>query len=124
MLKVLHRIEMCRRLILLLATSLLWAGCSSAPPSGVRAINIVAKKYAFEPEIVRVRLGETVLFRVSTPDVQHGFEVSELGIRESIQPNMPADIVFHATRRGRFRIDCHIKCGKGHDDMTGEIVVE
>ena len=99
--------------------------CSSPPPAGgTRQINIVAKKYEFQPSTVHIRLGETVLLHISTADVQHGFEVPELGIRQSIQPHFPADITIHATRPGHFRVACSIKCGPGHDDMAGEIVVE
>jgi cytochrome c oxidase subunit 2 len=102
-------------------------GCNQAPnpiPGGIRRIDVIARKYAFEPAKVRVRLGETVVLHISTSDVQHGFAVPDLNIRESIQPGFPADITFHATRAGHFRIDCYIKCGPGHDDMEGEIVVE
>jgi len=111
------------RIALLIGTAML-AGCSSPPQNGVRTINIVAKRYAFQPETVRIRLGETVILHVTTPDVQHGFRVTALDLHESVQPNVPADIVLHATRAGHFRIDCDIKCGKGHDEMTGKIVIE
>ena len=115
------------RYYILLLCLLTAAGCNQAPPSpgpGARKIDIVTRKYAFEPAKVRVRLGETVLLHITTADVQHGFAVPDLDIRESVKPGVPADITLHATRAGHFRIDCYIKCGPGHDEMTGEIIVE
>ena len=113
------------RFYILLLPLLALTACDQAPPaSGARTINIVARKYAFEPAVVRVRLGETVTLHITTADVQHGFAVPDLNIEESVKPGVPADVTFHATRAGHFRVDCYIKCGSGHDDMTGEIIVE
>lgn len=114
---------MCRFYILLLPLLALTA-CEPAPPAGARTINIIAKKYAFDPAVVRVRLGETVTLHITTADVEHGFAVPDLKIEEAVKPGVPADVTFHATRAGHFPITCYIKCGSGHDDMNGEIVVE
>jgi cytochrome c oxidase subunit 2 len=115
------------RFYILLLSLLAAGGCMREPagPSAVvRQVNIVAKKYEFQPSTVHLRLGETVMLHITTADVQHGFAVPDLNIHESIQPGVPTDVTFRADRRGHFRIDCYIKCGPGHDDMSGEIVVE
>jgi cytochrome c oxidase subunit II len=98
------------------------SGCDSAKPDVV--IPVVMKKYAFDPPVIRVKKGQVVELDVSTADVQHGFTVPDLGIRESIQPHRPAKIVFKADRAGVFPMTCSIICGPGHDDMAGKIVVE
>ena len=98
------------------------SGCNSDKPDVV--IPVVMKKYAFDPPLIRVRRGQVVELDVSTADVQHGFTVPDLGIKEPIQPRRPAKIVFKADRAGVFPMSCSIICGPGHDDMTGKIVVE
>ncbi len=98
------------------------AGCDSAKPDVV--IPVVMKKYVFDPPVIRVKKGQLVELDVSTADVQHGFTVPDLGIKEPIQPHRPAKIVFKADRAGVFPMSCSIICGPGHDDMVGKIVVE
>jgi cytochrome c oxidase subunit 2 len=82
------------------------------------------KKYAVIPAEIRVRQGEAVVLEVSTPDVQHGFDVPELGVKESIQPGKPARFAIPTDRKGKFEVECGIICGSRHDEMRGAIIVE
>jgi cytochrome c oxidase subunit 2 len=97
------------------------AACNRAPD--VR-IQVTMKKYAIEPAEIRVKRGQRVELTVSTLDVQHGFYVPDLGIREPIQKGHPAVIVFDAKRAGEYPVQCNIICGPGHDDMHAKIIVE
>ncbi len=105
---------------LLIALSL--AGCNSGKPDVV--VSVVMKKYAFDPAVIRVKKGQVVELEISTADVQHGFSVPDLGIKEPIQPHRPAKVIFKADRAGVFPMTCSIICGPGHDDMAGQIIVE
>jgi len=107
---------------ILLSLALVPAGCDSGKPDVV--IPVVMKKYSFDPPVIRVKKGQLVELDVSTADVQHGFTVPDLGIKEPIPPHRPARIVFKADRAGVFPMTCSIICGPGHDDMTGKIIVE
>lgn len=107
---------------ILLSLALVPAGCESGKPDVV--IPVVMKKYSFDPAVIRVKKGQLVELDVSTADVQHGFTVPDLGIREPIPPHRPARIVFKADRAGVFPMTCSIICGPGHDDMVGKIIVE
>ena len=82
------------------------------------------KKYSIEPAEIHVKMGETIEFHVSTTDVQHGFDVPDLGIKESVQPSRPAVFRFTADRKGAFEVKCGILCGAGHDRMRGKLIVE
>ncbi len=99
-----------------------FAGCSKKQPD-VR-INVTMKKYEIQPAEIRVKRGQTVELTVSTLDVQHGFYVPDLGIKEPVQRNHPAVIVFEAKKAGTYPVQCNIICGPGHDDMQAKIVVE
>lgn len=82
------------------------------------------RKFVIEPNVIRVEQGENVVLDVSSKDVQHGFQVEQLGINEPIRPGKPVAVVLDTSKKGQFRMECSIICGAGHDDMTGKIVVE
>jgi cytochrome c oxidase subunit 2 len=82
------------------------------------------KKYAIEPAEIRVKRGQLVELTISTLDVQHGFYVPDLGIKQPVQKNRPAVFTFTASRPGEYPVQCNIICGSGHDDMRAKIIVE
>jgi cytochrome c oxidase subunit II len=97
-------------------------GCSRPTPQ--EHIKIVMKKYQIEPAVIRVKSGEIVELEVSTPDVEHGFEVEQLGIKEPVRPGRPASFIFKAPAKGEYRVTCSILCGPHHDDMQAKLIVE
>jgi cytochrome c oxidase subunit 2 len=103
---------------------LLLAVCSRRPSGPVTHIAVTMRKFAVEPRVIRVRRGENVILDVSTVDVLHGFQVDQLGINEPVQPGHPAHIPLDTSKKGDFKVACSIVCGPGHNDMTGEIVIE
>jgi cytochrome c oxidase subunit II len=118
------------RLALLVASALAFllplAGCRRTPTySGApdTVITIVMKKWAIIPNHIVVPRGARVELIVHTADVEHGFNVPALAINEPVQPNKPARIRFLAQAPGTYLMRCSIACGKGHDKMTGSIVI-
>lgn len=105
-----------------LAGLLLLAGCSQPAPA--TTVRVTMRKFKIEPSEIHLKVGERVRFEVSSADVQHGFSVPELGIREPLRPGKPAVFDFTPDRKGVFEMKCGILCGPGHDDMKGKIVVE
>src|SRR5690242_10405015 len=99
-----------------------FAGCHSEKPS--RTIHIEAHRFAFDPAVIHLKREELVELVIATADVQHGFEVKDLGIRESIQKGKPATIRLRPERAGEFDVRCYVLCGRGHDGMTAKIIVE
>jgi cytochrome c oxidase subunit II len=85
---------------------------------------VTMSRYAIEPSLIRAKKGENLLLVVSTKDVQHGFQVEQLGINEAVQPGRPAEIAVDTQKRGEFKVQCSILCGPGHDRMQAKIVVE
>jgi len=96
-------------------------GCRSG---ATEHIKVTMKKYSFDPAVIRVKSGDTVELEVSASDVQHGFSVPQLGIKEAIQPGSPATITFKAPAKGEYGIECSVICGPHHDDMLAKLVVE
>jgi cytochrome c oxidase subunit 2 len=107
--------------LLFVATSCHRAPVDSAPPDV--KIPIVMKQWAIVPSRIVVRRGQHVELDVTTADVEHGLGIAGLGVRESVQPGFTTVIRFHATESGEFLMNCSILCGRGHDEMTGKLVV-
>lgn len=103
------------------------AGCKktptySGPPNTV--LTVLMKKWAIVPDRIVVPQGARVELIVSSADVEHGFNVPALAINEPVQPGRaPALIRFLAQTPGTYPMRCSIACGKGHDKMTGVIVI-
>jgi cytochrome c oxidase subunit 2 len=93
----------------------------AGPPDTVR--QIVMKKWEINPNRVEVPQGSRVELVVSSTDVEHGIDVPGLGIREPVQPEHPAVIRFLAQTPGVYPMRCSILCGRGHNKMTGAIVI-
>lgn len=101
---------------------MLIAGCSrNVQP---RVIAVVMKKYSITPAEIRVKSGETIRFEVVTTDVQHGFDIPDLGIKEPVQPGKPAVFEFKARKAGSYGIECGIICGPRHDEMAARLIIE
>lgn len=93
----------------------------AGPPDTVR--QIVMKKWEIDPARVEVPQGARVELVVTSTDVEHGIEVDGLGIREPVQPEHPAVIRFLAQTPGTYPMRCSVLCGRGHNRMTGAIVI-
>jgi len=107
---------------------LLMAGCGkrtptyAGPPDTVRSI--VMKKWAIVPNRLVIPQGAKVELVVSTADVEHGIDIPGLGIREPVQNGQPPAVIrFLAQTPGVYPMRCSIACGRGHDKMTGAIVI-
>jgi cytochrome c oxidase subunit 2 len=87
-------------------------------------IQVVMKKYAIEPAVIHVRSGQITELEVSTADVQHGFDVPGLGIKEPVRSGQPAVITLKNPPKGEYKVVCGIICGPHHEDMQAKLVVE
>ena len=94
------------------------------PAPAPRSIDIVVKRYAFEPAVVEVTAGEGVRLVVTSADGVHGLEIKQFKVGKEIpRGDAPVIIEFTADALGRFPILCSAYCGNGHDDMKGTLVV-
>ena len=113
------------------AALLVYVGAAAARPAPARAqgaeprvIEVVAKRFAFEPTRIEVTEGETVRLMVKSADGVHGFGVKKLKIAEEIpRGGQPVMIEFTANAVGEFEIMCSEYCGKGHEEMRGRLIV-
>jgi cytochrome c oxidase subunit 2 len=105
-------------------TALIASARTPAQEPQPRTIEIVAKRFAFEPSQVDVTVGERVRLVVRSADGVHGIEIKKFKFNKEIpRGGKPVTIEFTASEAGRFEILCSEYCGDMHDAMTGMLVV-
>ena len=88
-----------------------------------RVIHVVAKKFVFVPNEIRVRKGETVTLKFTAPEVPMGFSLTDFGVRTDIVPGKGATLQLTPDKVGSFTFLCDVFCGSGHEDMNGMLIV-
>ena len=101
-----------------------WTVNGAARQDAPREIDVVARRFAFEPARIEVAVGERVRLRVVSADGVHGFEIKKFKVKKEIpRGTTPVVIEFTASEVGEFPILCSEYCGDGHEDMQGQLVV-
>ena len=110
----------------------------AAHPPQDRTFHVEARKYAYEPSIIHVNLGDRVTIYLKSLDVTHGFYLDGYDLDAKITPDEKPklrhpsrgaafvevpEIHFVANRAGKFRYRCSQSCGFMHPFMIGELVV-
>ncbi|HEX6738965.1 MAG TPA: cupredoxin domain-containing protein [Vicinamibacteria bacterium] len=99
-----------------------WSGAAQAPP--VHKIKLQAKQFAWAPERIEIKAGETVELTLESLDEEHSFESAKLRVREvGFKKGEPGTVTFKAERAGNYPFKCGHYCGSGHRRMRGTIVV-
>jgi cytochrome c oxidase subunit II len=108
-----------------LTLTLLAVSCRNQPKSSAdQHIQVTMKKYSIEPAVIHVKASQTTELEISTADVQHGFDVPALGIKEPVRTGQSAIVTLKNPPKGEYKIVCGIICGPHHDDMEAKLVVE
>ena len=101
-----------------------WTVNGASRQDAPREIDVVARRFAFEPARIEVAVGERVRLRVVSADGVHGFEIKKFKVKKEIpRGTTPVIIEFTASEAGEFPILCSEYCGDGHEDMQGQLVV-
>ena len=95
-----------------------------AAASAPRTIEVVVKRFGFEPARVEVTEGERIKLVVKSADGVHGVEIKKFKVNKRIpRGGDPVTIEFVAAAAGEFPMLCSEYCGDGHEDMKGMLVV-
>jgi cytochrome c oxidase subunit 2 len=89
-----------------------------------RIIEVVAKRFAFEPARIEVTEGERIRLVVTSADGVHGVAIKKFKAEKKVpRGGAPVTIDFIASAPGEFPLICSEYCGDGHEDMKGMLVV-
>jgi len=98
------------------------------PAAEPKTFEVIAKRFAFEPATIEVIEGDRVRLVVRSADGPHGVEIKQFKVKKAVPRAKPGDspviIEFVASVPGSFPILCSEYCGKGHEEMTGTLVVQ
>jgi cytochrome c oxidase subunit II len=111
-------------LLMMLLLPLLAIGCrqeDKTPPDVIKQITM--KKWEIFPNRIEVPQGEEIELVVNSTDVEHGIAILALGVSEPVQPGRPTIVKFRAKKPGTYAMRCSVLCGRGHNQMTGELVI-
>ena len=97
---------------------------TGAPVSGEQLVRMTAKRFEYSPAEVHVKRGVPVVLEITSLDHVHGFAAPDFHLRSDLPPGVVTRLRFLPDRTGRFGFHCDVFCGSGHEDMTGEIVVD
>ncbi len=105
------------------ATALASVAAVTMAAPRVRTIKMVAKKWDFVPATIKVKKGETIVLKLTAPEVPMGFNLPDFNVRTDIVPGKVATLKFTPDKAGTFTFLCDIFCGEGHETMNGKLVV-
>ena len=85
---------------------------------------VLAYAWGFEPREMTVPEGAEVTFHVTSRDVIHGFMIEDHNINFELIPGHVAQARVHFNEAGTYKILCHQYCGRLHQAMHADIIVE
>ncbi|MBP2312506.1 hypothetical protein [Azospirillum soli] len=88
-------------------------------------VYLMAQKFAYSPDFIRLRTGQPYRFRMMADDITHGASI-QLGSGSRIirlRPNTVTEQTITFTKPGEYLVYCTVYCGQAHDAMQGRIVV-
>ena len=83
-----------------------------------------AELYVFRPNVVRVPAGEPVTFRITSPDVLHGFQIVGTNVNVTVAPGYVSEVTTRFAQPGEYLVVCNEYCGLAHHLMQGTVIVE
>jgi cytochrome c oxidase subunit 2 len=110
--------------ILFLLVIVLFTWTSRVGAEAVPVIDITAKRFAFSPDKITLKRGQTVKLRLHSEDVTHGFFLRPLKLDEEIPAGQTTEVMVTPQTSGTYTTICDHFCGANHGNMNMTIVVE
>jgi cytochrome c oxidase subunit 2 len=101
--------------ILLCATLFIHSSASQMQP---RRVDVVARRFAFEPSDITLKRGQPVDLVLKSTDVAHGLRFHELNVDIKVKKGETTQVSFTPDRVGSFVGHCSVFCGSGHGQMV------
>jgi cytochrome c oxidase subunit II len=83
-----------------------------------RRIEVVSKRFAFEPGEITLKKGQPVILVLKSTDVAHGLRFRELNLDVKVAKGGTTELQFTPDKTGDYVGHCSVFCGSGHGEMT------
>ena len=104
-------------LIAIGSATVLWVNMVRAQ-SAPRRVEVVSKRFAFDPGEITLKKGQPVVLVLKSTDVAHGLRFRDLNLDVKVDKGGTVEVPFTPTRTGDFVGHCSVFCGSGHGAMT------
>lgn len=92
-------------------------------PDGSAVVRVIAQQYSFVPQCIVVPADTKVVFRVTSPDVLHGFLITGTNVNSMVVPGFIAEVRTRFDQPGEHVMPCHEYCSVGHEGMWARVKV-
>jgi cytochrome c oxidase subunit 2 len=96
---------------------------AAAEPDGSVTVRMIAEQYSFVPDCVQVPADTPVRFRITSPDVIHGFLLPGTNVSTMVVPGYVAEVRATFSRPGDYNVPCNEFCSYGHHGMWARVKV-
>lgn len=94
------------------------------PETGVRAIEVEAGSFYYQPNVIRVKKGETIKLTLNSVDMMHDFNIDELDVSIPVTAGgQSATVEFTADTVGTFEFYCSVGEHRANGQV-GTLIVE
>jgi cytochrome c oxidase subunit 2 len=83
-------------------------------PDGTATVRIIAGQYDFIPSCIQVPAQTPVKFRLTSPDVVHGFLLPGTNVNTMVVPGFVSEVRTSFPAAGEYQMPCNEFCGLGH----------
>jgi cytochrome c oxidase subunit 2 len=94
---------------------------TAVQPDGSAIVRVIAQQYSFVPSCIVVPTDTPVVFRVTSPDVIHGFLVAGTNVNSMVIPGFVAEVRTRFDKAGEHLMPCHEYCSVGHEGMWARV---
>jgi cytochrome c oxidase subunit 2 len=92
-------------------------------PDGSVVIRVLAEQYSFVPQCIVVPTDTPVIFRVTSPDVVHGFLIVGTNVNSMVVPGFISEVRTSFEQPGEHLLPCHEYCSVGDEGRGAHVRV-
>ena len=96
---------------------------SAIAQAAPRRIEVIAKRFEYQPSQITLKRGEPVVLVLKSVDVPHGIRFKDLNVDIKSGKSQTSETPFTPEKTGTFVGHCSVFCGAGHGGMTLNLTV-
>jgi cytochrome c oxidase subunit 2 len=90
---------------------------------GSAMVRLIAQQYSFVPQCIVVPADTPIVFRITSPDVLHGFLITGTNVNSMVVPGYVSEVRTRFDKPGDHLMPCHEYCSVGHAGMWARVKV-